>query len=81
MAGRINAQPEDLEKHLEGTHLLDRDANLKAMEKRDTLDSVYGSLKNADAFYLRHKLAKYDKAKDIDTYVDPTLVKEVSAPK
>ncbi len=82
MAGRVeNLKPDDLEKHLKGTHLLDRGENLKALEKRDTLDSVYGSLKNADAFYLKHKVPNYGKAKDIDTYVDPTLVKEVSAPK
>jgi NitT/TauT family transport system substrate-binding protein len=81
MAGRVTGlKPEDLEKHLQGTHLLDRDANLKALEKRDTLDSVYGSLKNADAFYLRHKLPDYDKPKDINTYVDPSLVKETPVP-
>ncbi|HVS36085.1 MAG TPA: ABC transporter substrate-binding protein [Gemmataceae bacterium] len=75
MAARIKANPDDLEKNLKGTQLLDKDGNLKALEKRDTLDSVYGSLKNANAFYLSHKV--YDKAPELDPYVDPSLVKEV----
>ncbi len=75
MAARIQGKPEDLEKHLKGTQLLDRDANLKHLEKGDTLESVYGSLKYADAFYVKHKV--YDKAQDVSAYVDPSLVKEV----
>jgi NitT/TauT family transport system substrate-binding protein len=75
MAARINGKPEDLEKNMKGTFFLDREGNLKALEKRDTLDSVYGSIKNANAFYLKHKV--YDKAQDGDSYVDPSLVKEV----
>jgi NitT/TauT family transport system substrate-binding protein len=75
MAGRINGKPEDLEKHLKGTHLLDKDGNLKAMEKRDTLDSVYGSLKNADSFYVKRKV--YKDSQDANTYVDPSILKEV----
>jgi NitT/TauT family transport system substrate-binding protein len=75
MADRISAKPEDLDKNLKGTHLLDREGNLKALERRDTLDSVYGSIKNANAFYLKRKV--YDKSQEADRYVDPSLVKEV----
>ncbi len=75
MAERIKAKPEDLEKNLKGTYLLNKEGNLKTLEKRDTLDSVYGSLKNANAFYLDHKV--YDKAPNLDSYVDPSVVKEV----
>ncbi len=75
MAARISGKPEDLEKHLKGTQLLDRDANLKRLEKGDTLDSVYGSLKYADAFYVKRKV--YTDPKDVNNYVDPSLVKEV----
>src|SRR5262249_30706105 len=74
MAGGISARPEEVEKHLKGLHLLDREGNLKALEKRDTLDSVYGSLKNADTFYLEHDV--YKKPQDVDSYVDGSLVKE-----
>ena len=77
MAKRISAdaKPEDLEKNLKGTKLLDRDGNLKAMEERDTLDSVHGSMKTADQFYVKTNYytdPRYDKK-----YVDVGLVKEV----
>jgi len=76
MAKRIGseAKPEDLEKNLKGTRLLDRDANLKAMEKRDTLDSVHGSMKTADKFYVDAK--DYGDLRYDEKYVDPSLVKE-----
>jgi NitT/TauT family transport system substrate-binding protein len=75
MAGRISGKPADLEKHLKGTHLLDKDGNLKALKKGDTFESVYGSLKYADSFYVKRKV--YKKAQEINTYVDPSLLKEV----
>jgi len=76
MAKRIDGKPEDLEKNLKGTHLLDAEGNLKAMRKRNTLDSIYGSLTNADKFNLARKV--YDKSKDVDKFVDPSVVKEVA---
>jgi len=75
MAKRIEAKPEDLEKNLKGTFLLDGPGNLKAMRKRNTLDSIYGSLQNADDFYLKRKV--YDKSVKTENMVDPSLVKEV----
>jgi NitT/TauT family transport system substrate-binding protein len=75
MAKRIDGSAVDLEKNLKGTHLLDGEGNLKAMRKRNTLDSIYGSLQNADRFYLERKV--YDKARNVVRMVDPTLVKEV----
>jgi NitT/TauT family transport system substrate-binding protein len=83
MAGRINAKAEDLEKNLKGTRLLDREENLKAMNRKlDRLEgdvySVYGSLKNANEFYLRRKLPKYE-SQDIYKYVDSSLVREIEA--
>jgi NitT/TauT family transport system substrate-binding protein len=75
MAKRIDAKPDDLEKNLKGTHLLDGEGNLKALRKRNTLDSVYGSLQNANNFYLKRKV--YDKPVNVAKFVDPSLVKEV----
>jgi NitT/TauT family transport system substrate-binding protein len=75
MARRIDGKPEDLEQNLKGTHLLDGEGNLKALRKRNTLDSLYGSLQNADAFYRKRKV--YDRPVNIDTMVEPGLVKEV----
>jgi NitT/TauT family transport system substrate-binding protein len=77
MAKRIAGNPADLEKNLKGTHLLDGPANLKAMQKRNKLDSIYGSLKNGDQFYLSRKV--YDKSVNTVRMVDPSLVKEVLA--
>jgi NitT/TauT family transport system substrate-binding protein len=75
MAGRISAKPEDLAKNLEGTFLLGKEGNLKALAERETLDSVYGSIRNANKFYLKHKV--YTDSQDASKFVDPTLVKEV----
>jgi len=77
MAKRIAAKPEDLEKNLKGTHLLDGEGNLKALRKRTTLDSIYGSLQTADKFYINHKV--YEKPLNVAPFVDPTLVKEILA--
>jgi NitT/TauT family transport system substrate-binding protein len=76
MAGRINAKSDELEKNLKGTFLLGKENNLKALEDRDTLDSVYGSIRNANKFYLAHNLKDY-KSQDAADYVDPSLLKEV----
>ena len=75
MAKRIDGKPDDLEKNLKGTHLLDGDGNLKAFRKRNTLDSIYGSLQTADSFYLNHKV--YEKPLNVVPFVDSSLVKEV----
>jgi len=74
MAKRIEGKPEDLEKNLKGTHLLDPVGNQIAMRKRNTLDSIYGSLQNGDQFYLDRKV--YASSVDTAKMVDPTLVKE-----
>jgi NitT/TauT family transport system substrate-binding protein len=75
MAKRVEAKPEDLEKNLKGTFLLDGPGNQKALRKRKTLDSVYGSLQNADAFFLKRKV--YDKSVKTENMVDSSLVEEV----
>jgi len=77
LAGRIGAEakPADLEANLAGTKLLDRDENLKAMEKRDTLDSVHGSMKTADKFYVDSN--NFSSSRYAENWVDDSLVKEV----
>jgi NitT/TauT family transport system substrate-binding protein len=77
MAQRISGNPADLEKNLKGTHLLDGAGNLKALQKRNTLDSIYGSLINADNFYKNH--VKDYKSPNIDKVVDPKVVKDALA--
>jgi NitT/TauT family transport system substrate-binding protein len=75
MAKRVETKPEELEKNLKGTFLLDGEGNEKALRKRPTLDSVYGSLQNADAFYVKREV--YQKPLDVSPFVDASLVKEV----
>jgi NitT/TauT family transport system substrate-binding protein len=76
MAAKVQVKPEDYDKSLSGTYLLDLAGNLKAYEKGDGLDSVYGSSKIADAFYVKNGV--YKKAADIDSYLDPSIVKDVA---
>ena len=77
MSARVNVTPKDFERNMKGTHFLDRAGNAKALEKGDGLDSIYGSLKYANAFYSKAKV--YKESQDINTYVEPSLVKEVMA--
>jgi NitT/TauT family transport system substrate-binding protein len=75
MSQPIKGKPADLEKNLKGTHLLDGEGNLKAMQKNNTLQSIYGSLINANKFYEKH--VKDYKAPNVDKIVEPKLVKAV----
>lgn len=75
MAARVNVKPKDFEKNMAGTHFLDRAGNTKALEKSEGLESVYGSMKYANAFYTKAKV--YKDSQDVNAYVDPSLVKDV----
>ena len=79
MAGRVAVAPEDYEKYLKGTHLLDVEGNLKAFHKTDTLESVYGSMKTANGFDLKYGV--YKDPQDTAKYADPALVEEVTGKK
>jgi NitT/TauT family transport system substrate-binding protein len=76
MAARVKMTPEDYDKNLKGTFLLDLQGNLKAYEKKESLDSVYGSSKTADSFYVKYEV--YKKAADVDSYLDPSIIKELA---
>ena len=77
MAARVQVDPAEYKINLKGTFFLDAAGNLKAFEKGDGLDSVYGSSKIADAFNVLHKV--YEKPQDIESYFDSSLVTEVAA--
>jgi NitT/TauT family transport system substrate-binding protein len=79
MAGKINVSPEDYDKSLSGTALRDLNDNLKAFQKSDELLSVYGSMKVADAFYVKY--AVYKDKQDTEHYVTPRLIEEVTGKK
>jgi len=79
MAGKTQTPPEEYEKNLKGTHLLDLKENLEAYEKSDNLMSVYGSSRVANEFNVKHGV--YKTPQDIASYLDSSLVKEVAGKK
>lgn len=74
MAGRAGVSPDEYAKFLPGTRFLSPDEALAAYQKNDTLKSVYGSGKVADAFNLANKV--YKDPQKVDSYLDPSLSKE-----
>jgi NitT/TauT family transport system substrate-binding protein len=79
MAAKVKVAPEDYAKNLEGTFLLDVPGNLKALEKNDTLQSVYGSSKIANDFNMKHNV--YKVSQNVDSYFDVSFVKDISTKK
>jgi len=74
MAGRAGVSPDEYAKFLPGTRFLSPDDALAAYQKNDTLKSVYGSGKVADAFNVANKV--YKDPQKVDSYLDPSLSKE-----
>jgi NitT/TauT family transport system substrate-binding protein len=77
LAGRVKISPEEYEPFLKGTYILTLDEALKRWEKGEGLGNVYGSSKVVDDFNL--KAGVYEKAQDVDKYLDPSLTKALSA--
>jgi NitT/TauT family transport system substrate-binding protein len=73
LAGRVNLKPEEYEPLLKGTRILTLEESLKRWEKSDSLESVYGSTKNVNAFNL--KFGVYKDSQDPEKYLDPSLTK------
>jgi NitT/TauT family transport system substrate-binding protein len=78
MGARAGVPPEQYVKYLPGTRYLSPEEALKAFEKKDTLDSLYGSAKVADEFNVANKV--YAQHQPIDEYIDPSLSKEALSP-
>ena len=76
MAGRAGVPAEEYAKFLPGTRFLSPTEALAAYQKNDTLKSVYGSGKVADAFNVANKV--YKDPQKIETYLDPSLSKEAA---
>jgi len=77
MAARAGVPPEEYAKFLPGTRFLSPAEAVAAFEKNDTLKSVYGSGKVADAFNVANKV--YKDPQKVETYLDPSLAKEALA--
>lgn len=72
MANRANVKPEDLENLMAGTTLLDLEDNKRVFEKRDGLDSLYGSSHNVNNFNIR--IGIYKDSPDVEKTIYPELV-------
>jgi len=79
MAARAGVPAEEYGKFLPGTRFLSPKEALARFEKKDTLDSLYGSGKVADAFNVANKV--YPKSQNVDDYIDASLSKEAAAMK
>jgi NitT/TauT family transport system substrate-binding protein len=79
MAAKVGVNAKQYEKSMAGTAFLDLKGNLERLKKSESLDSVYGSLKTANDFYL--KASVYKAPQDPNAYIDPSLVEEVSGKK
>lgn len=75
MASRSGVSPEEYAGFLNGVHFLTKEDAAKVLENNNSLQSIYGSSKVADKFNLDNKI--YDKAQDVDSYIDGSLMLDV----
>ena len=74
MAGRAGVPAPEYGKFLPGTRFLSPAEALARFEKKDTLDSLYGSGQVADDFNVANKV--YAKPQKVADYIDSSLSKE-----
>jgi NitT/TauT family transport system substrate-binding protein len=75
LSERVGVKPAEYEPLLVGTKILSTKEALKVWEKAEGLGSIYGSTKVVDQFNVKFKV--YEKPADVESYLDPTLFKEV----
>lgn len=75
MAAKTSTPIDEFEKNLKGTALLNMSENMKRMKMTDNLDSVYGSMKVANDFYL--KFGVYKESQPATKYVYPAFVEKM----
>jgi NitT/TauT family transport system substrate-binding protein len=71
MAARVGLTPAQYQSLLAGTHLLGVEEGKRAFARGDTLASLYGSSRNADAFNVHYHV--YQQPQNIDSYIEPAL--------
>jgi NitT/TauT family transport system substrate-binding protein len=74
MAGRAGVPPEEYATFLPGTRFLSPEEALTKFEKKDGLESLYGSGKVADDFNVANKV--YAAPQPVGEYIDSSLAKE-----
>src|SRR5262245_16363523 len=77
MAARAGVPPEEYAKFLPGTRFLSPEEALARFEPKDTLESLLGSGKVADAFNVANKV--YKDPQPVAAYIDGSLSKEALA--
>jgi NitT/TauT family transport system substrate-binding protein len=77
MAGRAGVPADEYAKYMPGTRFLSPEEALARFEKKDSLDSLYGSGKVADDFNVANKV--YAAPQPVAAYIDGSLSKEALA--
>lgn len=72
MAARVGVTAEEYKPLLAGTKLLTLEESKKRLSKEAGFESLYGSSKISDDFNLKYEV--YDKAQDLDSYIDTSLM-------
>jgi NitT/TauT family transport system substrate-binding protein len=72
MAAKVGVRPEDYATHLSGTYFLSLAEARARFQKKQGLDSLYGSSRIADQFNVTHKA--YPAPEAVDEYIFPDLV-------
>lgn len=76
MAARVKLDPEEYKKLMKGTEFLDLAGNLLAWKKGDSLQSIYGSSKVVDTFFVQNKM--YKGKVNYEDFFDGSLVEEAA---
>jgi NitT/TauT family transport system substrate-binding protein len=71
LAARVGLTPAQYQPLLAGTHLLGIAEARKVFARGESLASLYGSSKNADAFNVQYHV--YKQPQNIDSYIEPAL--------
>ena len=79
LSAKVSITPEEYEPFFKGTKILSLEEALKAWEKGDGLDSIYGSSVIVDKFNVEFEA--YEESLDTTKYFDASLTKEYAASK
>lgn len=76
MASRVNLPAEEYAKFVQGTKILSLAEAVKAFERGDGLDSIYGSSKISDEFNVANGV--YETPQNTEAYIDPSITKALA---
>jgi len=75
MASRVGLAPEEYKSFVKGTKILTLQEAKTHFKKGDGFKSLYGSTQISDDFNVANQV--YDKAMDVDTFIDPSMTEEM----